>query len=107
MAIRKLKTGEERQRNDLLPAIVDELRRPDDWPAAAGAPVVFMDETGTPERYAHWYVVWEEFRGVDDEERSRLVLAAVREVLGPQEALRVTIAMGLTPGEAREMGLPE
>jgi hypothetical protein len=99
MAIRKLRSTrlDSRRENQIRKAIVAELRRPDDAPASPEGPVVYQEESGTPERYTRWYVIWKKFEGVDSENRSRVVLEAVEEVFGRQAALRVSIAMGLTP----------
>ncbi len=92
---------------ELRSGIVEELRRPDGAPPAADAPVIYMEESGLPDNYTHWYAVWDRFAGVDSETRSRIVFDAVREVLGEKQALRVAGAMGLTPVEAENMGLEE
>ena len=99
MAIRKLRSTrlDSRRETKLRKAIAEELRRPDDAPATLDGPVVYQEESGTPERYTRWYVIWKMFEGVDSEDRSRVVLDAVEEVFGRPEALRVSIAMGLTP----------
>ena len=90
---------------ELRQGILDELRRPDDTAQPPGAPTLYMEESGTPFNYTHWYAVWECFDGTDDEERTRILLDAIREVFGPEEALRVTTALGLTSVEAEAMGL--
>lgn len=99
MAIRKLRSTrlDSRRETQIRKAIVAELRRPDDTPATPDGPVVYQEESGTPERYTRWYVIWKQFEGVDNENRSRVILDAVEEVFGRQAALRVSIAMGLTP----------
>jgi len=61
--------------------------------------VVYKEESGMPERYTHWYVVWKQFEGVDEEDRSRIILDAIEEVFGREAVLRVTTAMGLIPGD--------
>lgn len=75
-------------------------------PRPPEAPIIFEEESGTPDNYTHWYVVWDRFAGVDREVRSRVVLNALREVFGKQEALRAVEAMGLTSEEAEGFGLP-
>ena len=99
MAIRKL-TGmrlDARHEARLRKGILAEMKRPDDTPPPAGGPVIYREESGTPERYTRWYVVWRQFEGVDAEDRSRVILDAVEQVFGRADALRVSIAMGLTP----------
>lgn len=104
MAITKLtKTNldQDRERH-LLNGLVAELHRDDATAQPPYAPTIYMEESGTPDNYARWYAVWGEFEDVDNQERSRLILTAVREALGVEEALRVTVAMGLTPEEAKQ-----
>ena len=108
MAIRRIDRSrlDEAKAADLRKGLTAELQRPENTPAPPAAPVIYMEESGTPDNYTHWYAVWDRFEGVDNEERSRLLLETIREVQGPTEALRVTIAMGLTPAEAEGFGLP-
>jgi hypothetical protein len=106
MAIKTLTRRELGNFDAVLALFEDELRREEASPAPEGAPVFFREESGTPENYTHWYVAWDGFEDIEGEERSRLILAAVRNVLGKAEALQVTIAMGLTLREARDMDLP-
>jgi hypothetical protein len=107
MAIKKLTKGtlDPHIEEQLSAGLVAELQRDEKLPQPPNAPTIYMEESGTPDNYTHWYVVWSAFENVDDEERSRLLLSAVREVFGVEEALRVTVAMGLTPEEAKGMGL--
>jgi len=106
MAVKKLTRPTSSDFAEFLEALEVELRRDEQASAPPGAPTFLMEESDTPDNYTHWYVVWDRFGEVDNEERSRLILTAVRDVLGKTEALRVTIAMGFTPDEAREMELP-
>ena len=90
---------------ELLEGLRAELARPETALQPPDAPTLYLEESGTPDNYTHWYAVWDRFEGIDEEERSRLILAAVRAERGVAEALRVTIAMGLTPEEAVAVGL--
>lgn len=105
MAIRELgvpQAPEEVAR--LKEAVCAELRRPDDQPAPAGAPVVLREREGVPP-LSHYYVVWDGFQGCSQEIRASVVYEAVLECLGKPEALNTTVVMGLTVDEARNMGL--
>ncbi len=56
----------------------------------------------------HIYVVWQEWSDLSPMERSRIIFAAYARKLGPDsDALiqEVTLAMGLTPDEARRMNI--
>jgi hypothetical protein len=107
MAIRELGQKQSVASAEMIDAIASELARDDTQLAPEGAPVIYREQSGMPENYTHWYVVWDQFAHVDNEERSRLILAAVREFCGELEALKVTIAMGLTLDEAEELGFDE
>ncbi len=108
MAVRKLTPTsiDSREEVALRAAIAAEITRPDDTPPPADAPVIFREDSDDTYNYTHWYAVWDRFREVDPEVRSRVLLRAVEDALGREEALRVTIAMGLTRTEADAMGLP-
>lgn len=109
MAITKLRQNQldARQEARLRKAIMAELKRPDDDLAPANRPIIYQEESGTPERYTHWYVVWHDFEDVDNGDRSRIILDAVEEVFGREAALRVTTAMGLVPDEPLAKDLAE
>ena len=85
--------------------IVAEMQRHEGAETPAGAPTICLEEGGPPNNHTHWYAVWDRFAGVGDGTRSRIVLGAIREALGQNEALRAAVAMGLTPEEAEGMGL--
>jgi hypothetical protein len=51
------------------------------------------------------YVVWAEWDGIDERERSEIILDAYLEACGKAEMLRITVAMGVTPLEAKQLGL--
>ena len=53
----------------------------------------------------HLYVVWQEWEDLSPLERSRLILQAYERYRGRDLATEVTLAMGLTPDEARHMNL--
>jgi len=92
-----------RKEAELKEAIKAEIRRPENAKAPKGAPKVIAEEGGGPGNYVHYYVIWDGFEGLDMEARSRIVFQALKEEAGQAEALRTTIAMGLTREEAEEM----
>jgi len=101
MAIRTLRRTrlDSRRETRLRKGIVAEMERPDDTSASAAGPVIYQEESRAPEHYTHWYVIWDQFDGVDGEDRSRVIMDAVEQVFGRAAALRVTTAMGLTPDD--------
>jgi hypothetical protein len=91
------------RRQDLLDALVSEWRKPH---AQAGDeyPTILVQEAhaaGT--RYV--YVVWKEWALITQRDRSELIMDACEQVKGTDWALRVIVAMGLTPEEAQRMRL--
>lgn len=107
MAIRKLNPHalDSGQEAELRRGAVDELRQPAGAKTPPDAPAIHLGESGTPGNYTHWRAVWDRFSGVDSAARSRIVLDAIREAFGREEALRAAVATGLTPTAAGSMGL--
>jgi hypothetical protein len=59
------------------------------------------DEQGV---VVHVYVVWTEWGDLDQQARSELITAAYWKVF-EEKGLALTVAMGLTPEEAKRMGV--
>lgn len=53
----------------------------------------------------HLYVIWSQWDDLDQVVRSRIILDAFTAVRGEQEALQVTVSMGLTQAEADRLGI--
>lgn len=51
------------------------------------------------------FVVWSGWSGVPEEHRTAAILDAYKRAPGPSKAQRVVIALGVTPDEARELGI--
>jgi hypothetical protein len=51
------------------------------------------------------YVSWDDWASVPEPERSEIILEAYRQVRGMPEMLRISVAMGMTPLEARQLGI--
>jgi len=64
-----------------------------------------IEEEDRLSRSMHVYVFWDEWQSVPEQERSEIILEAYQEARGQQEMLRITVAMGLTPLEAKNLGL--
>lgn len=107
MGVRKLERAERRGEKEtaMKEQIAREIRRADDEPRDADAPIVFMEEGDFPgtKRY---YVVSDCMFGIDGDIRSEIVLDAIEEAEGKERVLQVTMAEGLTTQEARQRGLP-
>jgi hypothetical protein len=83
---------------DLRRELLGELQAPKN----AGEPDVIVETKGGG---VHLFVVWSKWTGLEQAIRSRVILDAYEEWKGEQDALRVTVSMGLTPDEARTMGI--
>lgn len=105
MAIRKLTTRRAEVSDELLQALKEEMERPEGVSPPPSAPIIYLEVSDGPDNYTHWYVIWDRFAEVDEEERSRLIMRAVEGTRRREEALRVTIAMGVTSDEPKAMGL--
>jgi hypothetical protein len=53
----------------------------------------------------HVVVYWTRWASVKEEERSAIILDAYEQALGKPQMLKITVAMGLTPMEAKQMGV--
>ncbi len=73
--------------------------------AGEGEPLIIEEAPRSGERPNHLYVVWSEWGDLTPIERSRLILQAYERYKGRDIATGVTLAMGLTPAEARQMGI--
>ena len=65
---------------------------------------VFIIERPHPST-SHLFVIWSRFEPLEQVVRSRIILDAFESVRGKEEALNVTVSMGLTPVEAKRMGI--
>jgi len=89
----------------LRDGIVEEMGRAERLPRPPGGPIVIREESAGVPRYSRWYVIWDQFLGLDPELRSEVILDAVERKFGKKEVLRSSMVMGLTPDEplAREV----
>jgi hypothetical protein len=55
----------------------------------------------------HLYVIWDEWVGLDQEDRSGIIMDAYEETHDPEQVLNVTVAMGLTEEERKRARIPE
>jgi hypothetical protein len=93
-----------------LPASAPELTRIliEEWrkPKKKGQPVIVLEgQKGEP---GHVYVIWDAWKGLSQQERSEIIMDVVENLTGenafPDRSL-VTVAMGLTPEEAKRMNI--
>jgi hypothetical protein len=87
----------------LVETIKEEMRRPEIVPASEGAPLV-LSEDDEGSGYVNYYVIWDDFKSIDHETRTRIVLNAVQ-AERPEDYSRISIALGLTKNQAETMGI--
>jgi hypothetical protein len=66
---------------------------------------IFLEEGERRDNVIHVYVVWSKWAQVDRIQRGEIILEAAERKLGVAEKSKITIALGLTPEEARSMGI--
>ena len=86
-------------RQQLVREIVNEWRFPSE---DASQPIIIPEQSSTWST-RHVFVVWDKWEGIDQTERSEIIMDACEEHLGRDETLKVTVAMGLTKTEAQRM----
>lgn len=87
--------------SDLVQSLASEWKHPN---AGASEPIIAL-ERGSDGKPLHVYVVWSRWSSVDPTHRSEIIMDAAEKVLPPAEVLGITIAMGVTPAEAPQLGL--
>jgi hypothetical protein len=76
-----------------------------DTNSTASQPIILEERNGS-DRPVHVFVVWDEWADLGGVERSEVVMEAFEQRYGRDEALNVTVAMGLTPAEAERLNIP-
>src|SRR6516165_11120824 len=84
---------------DLVKALQDEIRNPRE----SGQPRI--EETEFPSSSIRVTVIWDKWHGIPDEVRPEVILSAYEAVKGKAYRDRITLAIGLTVPEARELGM--
>lgn len=74
-------------------------------PDPAAAEPVILEERDRSQKLVHLYVIWSRWADIDRIERSEIIMDAAEKKLGQAEAIEIMMAMGLTPNEARQMGI--
>jgi hypothetical protein len=87
------------QEKPLRDDLTAELKNPKD----SGEPQIIIEHPspGT----THLYVIWSRWDDLEQVVRSRVILDAFTDARGEDEAIQVTVAMGLTQSEADRMGI--
>jgi hypothetical protein len=85
--------------------LVDELYAEWTRPSPDAVEPVILEEAGRNKKLVHLYVIWSKWAHIDRIERSEIIIEAAEKKLPQNEWLEISIAMGLTPEEARQMGI--
>ena len=103
MALAQRVQNQETSKYELLLArLLNEWRSPQEGNAE---PIIIEEAPSAGARANHLYVVWSEWAALTPIERSKAILQAYEAYRGRDLSQSVTLAMGLTPQEASNMGL--
>ena len=80
-----------------------EMRRPESSNAPKNAPLIVAEDDRSF-GHVNYYVIWDAFKSVDHETRTRIVLSAV-ELEKPKDYKNISIALGLTRSQAEQLGI--
>ncbi len=93
-----------------LPPSATELTRMliGEWqnPKSEGQPLIVIE--GGKDQPTHIYVIWDEWRDLNQTQRSEVIMDVVEHLAGDariRDRSLVTVAMGLTAQEAKRMGI--
>ena len=75
-------------------------------PSSTASQPVILEERNAPDGPMHVYVVWDDWADLSGVERSEVVMEALEQRYGREQALNVTVAMGLTTPEAERLNIP-
>lgn len=82
--------------------LVHELTTPSDDPSAQ--PVIIAEPPGQGP-ITRLFVIWDEWAPLAQQDRSEIIMDAYVRAKGQPEAVKISVAMGLTAAEAARMGI--
>jgi hypothetical protein len=85
---------------DLTIRLRDEFRKPSDDPKTQ--PIIIA-EPSEPAPISRLFVIWDAWEELNAQERSEIIMDAYKQHVGIHEAVKVSVAMGLTSSEARTL----
>jgi hypothetical protein len=90
------------ERAQVKAPLIQELR--DEYGSGANSPNTeprIILEESTPNGPLHVYVIWSKWTDFSQQERSEMIMDALDDAnaMKPEEIVRVTVAMGMTPEE--------
>jgi len=83
--------------------LLDALKAELEAPKQSGEPDIVVERPNPST--VHLYVIWSKWEHLEQMVRSRIILDAYEEAKGKKEAIKVTVAMGLTRDEADRLGV--
>jgi hypothetical protein len=84
--------------------LVKRLRRELASPSDEGQPLI-IERNVPAAKSRHVHVIWDDWQGITDEERTTIIVEAYSQEEGDEKASDITIALGVTPEEAVVLGL--
>ncbi len=101
MPVRQLRPQRSSNYQTLVQQLADEWKTPN---TAVAEPAI-LEEFNNAGDLAHVYVVWSQLEFIDRVERGEIIMDAAEAKYGKSKVGSITIAMGLTPAEAQQMGI--
>ena len=98
MSLVTLRQNRQNNVDVLQKRLTEEFLHPAD---AYSAPFINIERPGTS---IHLLVIWDDWRDLSQQDRSYLILRAYESAHGADAATEVSVAMGLTTGEAERLG---
>jgi hypothetical protein len=66
---------------------------------------IIVGEPPEPAPITRLFVIWDEWAALSQQDRSEIIMDAYVRAKGQAEAVRISVAMGLTAAEAARMGI--
>ena len=91
--------------NPRFQALEGQLHQEWNEPQPGTIEPVIIEESERQQSPSQLYVIWNEWKGMSQYDRSKIILNVYESLRGRDAALNVTLAMGVTPEEAERMGI--
>jgi hypothetical protein len=73
--------------------------------ADPAAQPIIIAEPPEPQPISRLFVIWDDWAHLSQQDRSELIMNAYEHAKGLEEAVRISVAMGLTSAESARMGI--
>jgi hypothetical protein len=103
MPVRRIKPERPQGHPELVKAISDELQITTE-PPLPGSPII-IEETIGPGPFMHVTVIWERWEGIPAEERGHVIMDGYSDYYDQSTVGRISVALGLTPDEAKKLDI--